>query len=105
MYLNKWFTYFYLGHRTSRYLLWIMHIFLLVSNSMLVMCSWLYILSLAVQLFVYMLSLLKIAFKLENKIVNMAYYYCVTVIAQIVGVYNVLTGKAKPFWEKAESTR
>ena len=35
----------------------------------------------------------------------MVYYYCMTVFAQIVGVKNIITGKAKPFWEKAESTR
>lgn len=28
-----------------------------------------------------------------------------TVIAQWHGVYNIITGKAKPTWAKAESTR
>jgi len=28
-----------------------------------------------------------------------------TIVAQLYGAINQLTGKSKPFWEKAESTR
>jgi hypothetical protein len=52
-----------------------------------------------------LLALLKVVSKIENKLINLVYYYTVTIIAQWVGVYNILTGKAKPFWEKAETTR
>ena len=57
------------------------------------------------QVLFYLLALLKAISKIDNKFINLIYYYTVTIIAQWVGVYNILTGKAKPFWEKAETTR
>lgn len=101
----KWFSYFYFGHRTCRYLLWISHLILLISNAFLISESWLYATVFAVQTLFYLLALFKVITKSNNKYLTLIYYYCVTVIAQWVGVYNILTGKAKPFWEKAESTR
>lgn len=101
----KWFTYFYLGHRTCRYLLWIMHIACLITNIMLFGQNYIYDIALVIQCSVYILSLLKLIFKIDNRIFNIPYYYCMTILAQCIGVYNILTGKAKPFWEKAESTR
>jgi hypothetical protein len=58
-----------------------------------------------VQVLFYFLALYKIASKTSNKYITMIYYYSITILAQWVGVYRILTGKAKPFWEKAESTR
>lgn len=101
----KWFTYFYLGHRTCRYLLWIMHIMLLVSNVLLLKQNNLYLISVIMQLVIYLLAIVKQLFNINNKLINMIHYYCMTIVAQIIGVKNVLTGKARPFWEKAESTR
>ncbi|AKG05671.1 glycosyl transferase [Salimicrobium jeotgali] len=102
---NGWFSYFYFGHRTCRYSLWLAHFTLLLSNVYLVTDSWFYFVTLVGQVFFYLIALLKITFKIDNKYISMIYYYCVTLAAQWVGVYNMLTGKAKPFWEKAESTR
>ncbi|MEK5026362.1 glycosyltransferase family 2 protein [Paenibacillus sp. FSL M7-1046] len=101
----KWFTYFYLGHRTCRYLLWISHLIVLVTNILLVQSSIFYMLTLAGQIIFYLLALLKLYMKLNIRYLNMIYYYTVTIAAQWVGVYRVLSGKSKPFWEKAESTR
>ncbi|KAA0565839.1 glycosyltransferase family 2 protein [Bacillus sp. CH30_1T] len=101
----KWFSYFYFGHRTCRYLLWIAHFIALLSNLFLISSSWFYALTFAGQVLFYLLALLKMVTKTNNKYMTLIYYYCVTVIAQWVGVYNILMGKAKPFWEKAESTR
>ncbi|QPC47650.1 glycosyltransferase [Mangrovibacillus cuniculi] len=101
----KWFSYFYFGHRTCRYLLWISHLVLLISNVFLLNDSWFYIVAFVGQLLFYSLAIIKIFSKTNNKYVTMIYYYCATVIAQWVGVYNIVSGKAKPFWEKAESTR
>jgi len=101
----KWFSYFYFGHRTCRYLLWIAHLILLISSAVLVTESWFYILAFIGQIFFYALAIIKGLTKINNKYLTLIYYYCVTVIAQWVGVYNILTGRAKPFWEKAESTR
>ena len=101
----KWFSYFYFGHRTCRYLLWISHLMLLISNAFLITKSWFYLITFAGQILFYLLALVKFITKTKNKYLTLIFYYCVTVLAQWVGVYNILTGKAKPFWEKAESTR
>lgn len=102
---NKWFTYFYFGHRTCRYLLWLSHLMVFITNALLISNHWLYLITFVVQLIFYILALIKLITKSHNKYLLLIYYYCVTLIAQWVGVYKMLTGKAKPFWEKAESTR
>lgn len=101
----KWFSYFYFGHRTCRYLLWISHLVVLISNALLIPDSWFYAVTFAGQLLFYLLALVRAITKTDNKYLTLIYYYTVTIVAQWVGVYNILTGKAKPFWEKAESTR
>lgn len=101
----KWFSYFYFGHRTCRYLLWISHLLILVSSALLFQESWFYSLAFIGQVLFYMLSVISMTSHLKNKILTMIYYYTVTIIAQWVGVYRIATGQAKPFWEKAESTR
>lgn len=102
----KWFSYFYFGHRSCRYMLWSSHILLLISNILL--CgnnNTFYVSTLIGQIIIYLLAILKGLTKIDNKILNISYYYCATIIAQTIGVYNTITGKTKPFWEKAESTR
>ncbi|WP_158735760.1 glycosyltransferase family 2 protein [Alteribacillus sp. YIM 98480] len=101
----KWFSYFYFGHRTCRYLLWISHFLVLISNCLLISESWFYLMAFVGQVMFYLLALVRAIIKTNNKYLTLIYYYCVTISAQWVGVYNILTGKAKPFWEKAESTR
>ncbi|MFF2459538.1 glycosyltransferase family 2 protein [Peribacillus simplex] len=101
----KWFSYFYFGHRTCRYLLWISHLTVFISNALLVPESWFYAMTFAGQVLFYLLAMVRAVTKTNNKYLTLIYYYCVTIIAQWFGVYNILTGKAKPFWQKAESTR
>lgn len=101
----RWYSYFYFGHRTCRYLLWIAHISLLVSNIFLIRRLWVYDITFLAQILFYILALMGSISKIDNKLMNLVYYYTVTVLAQWVGAYNMLMGKAKPFWEKAESTR
>lgn len=101
----KWFSYFYFGHRTCRYMLWVAHLILFVSNLLIFSDSLLYAGVLMGQIIFYTLGLVKVITGSKNKYLNLIYYYCVTLAAQWVGVYRVITGKAKPFWEKAESTR
>lgn len=101
----RWFTFFYLGHRTSRYLLWILHFILLFVNVLLLFESWFFILTFIGQLLVFLLAFIRHFTKTKNKLLTMIYYYMITVVAQWVGVYNIITGKTKPFWEKADSTR
>lgn len=101
----RWFTYFYLGHRTCRYLLWFCHIMLFFSNLLLLKQGILFQILFIGQIIFYLIAILKKAFSINNKIFNLVYYYCLTILAQIKGVFNILTGRTKPFWEKAESTR
>lgn len=101
----KWFTYFYFGHRTCRYLLWISHGIIFITSGILSYESNIYTVLFIGQVAFYLLAGLKIVLKTNNKILTLIYYYTVTIAAQWVGVYRVLSGKAKPFWEKAESTR
>lgn len=101
----KWFSYFYFGHRTCRYLLWISHLVLFLSNAFLIQEALFYKVIFIGQMLFYLLALVKFLTKSTNKYLTLPYYYCVTLLAQWVGVYNIITGKAKPFWEKADSTR
>ncbi|MRI84620.1 glycosyltransferase [Aerococcaceae bacterium WS4759] len=101
----KWFSYFYFGHRTCRYMLWIMHIILLISNVLLVKSSVIYWFYLMLQIIFYSSVLLKLIFKIDNKILNLAYHYAMTLTAQFVGAIRLLSGKSKATWDKAETTR
>lgn len=102
---HKWFTYFYFGHRTCRYLLWISHLVVFVTNAFLTGDSLFYASVFAGQVLFYLLGIIKALTKSNNKPLTLIYYYCVTIGAQWVGVFNIMTGRAKPFWEKAETTR
>lgn len=101
----RWFSYFYFGHRTCRYLLWIAHFNFLTASVMLASEMWVYRLAFISQTVFYIIAFLTGLLKIKNKYFTMIYYYTITIIAQWVGVYRSLTGKSKPFWEKAESTR
>ena len=101
----RWFTYFYIGHRYSRDILWLAHIVLLVSNILLALNNIYFSFILAGHVLVYIIALFQHIFKTKFKTFNFIYYYNITVFAQYVGVFNQLTGKSKPFWDKAESTR
>lgn len=101
-----WFCFFYFGHRTCRYLLWLMHLLLFISTGVLSYGSyrfWFVIFML--QVVFYIVALIVIKTKLKNPLLRFVGYYGMTVFAQLNGIWNILTGKAKPVWEKAESTR
>ncbi|MEC0132119.1 glycosyltransferase family 2 protein [Paenibacillus odorifer] len=101
----KWFSYFYFGHRTCRYLLWCSHLIVFLTNALLIPSSTFFVVTFGGQILFYLLALIKAVTKTNNKLSTLIYYYCVTILAQWVGVYKILTGKSKPFWEKAETTR
>lgn len=102
----KWFSYFYFGHRTCRYSLWFMHMIALLANVPLAICGdWFWQIMLIMQLLFYLTAIVGWLTKSDNKIMKIVFYYCMTVVAQWKGVINVITGKSKPVWEKAESTR
>lgn len=100
-----WFSFFYFGHRTCRYLLWLMHLLVFVSNIPLIRVGTLWQILFVLQVLFYALAILGWKTKTDFRLIKIIYYYCMTVAAQWRGVINILTGKAKPVWEKAESTR
>ena len=101
-----WFSIFYFGHRTCRYLLWAAHLLLLASSLGLALCGisafWAVT---GFQVLFFMLAGIGLKLKANNIVLRMTSYYGMTVFAQIHAVFNILSGKAKPIWEKAESTR
>lgn len=100
-----WYSYFYFGHRTCRYTLWIAHFIVLLCSILLMRYSWLYLVAFAGQVLFYGLAGIKAIFKINNSAIGMVYYYTITIVAQWVAVFRQITGKSKPVWEKAESTR
>lgn len=103
IYKYRWFPYFYFGHRTCRYLLWISHLILFISNIFL-LNSWFFMFTFVSQIIFYILALIGWITN-SNRFLKLIFYYCMTIIAQWVGVYKILIGQSKPFWEKAQSTR
>lgn len=101
----KWFSFFYFGHRTCRYLLWASHIVLLFSSGYLALFNKFFIILFVFQVIFYIIGILAFYVNFNSRIINVIHYYCVTIWAQVIGVYRILTGQVKPFWEKAESTR
>lgn len=102
---HGWFSYFYFSHRTLRYSLFILHICLFICNLLLIRVNYLYTIIFILQVFFYFLALIESIFKTNKIFFAYPYYYTMTLAAQLVGAKNQITGKSKPFWEKAESTR
>jgi len=98
-----WYTYVYLGHKTARSNLGIAHIVLLVTNIIISINNIYFIPILFLHILFYLFALT--GRKIKFILFRLPYYYALTIYAQIVGIYNGITGKSKPFWEKAESTR
>ncbi len=102
---HGWFSFFYFGHRTCRRLLWISHAVVYLCSLALAAKSLFFKAVCAGQTLFYLLALLALKTKSRNKLLKMMGYYTMTIGAQWVGVYNCLTGKSRPTWDKAESTR
>lgn len=102
----RWFALFYFGHRTCRYSLWWAHILLLLSAGILAVEGYIFGTVMTIlQLIFWCLAIIANVKHSHNRILHLIGYYGMTVFAQFVGVINILTGKAKPVWQKAESTR
>lgn len=101
----KWFTVFWFGHRTCRYLLWIAHLLLLLLSGALAPTNVFWLVTFVGQIFFYLIVVIGILTKSNNKYVKLIAYYGMTIASQWHGAYNIVTGKAKPTWAKAESTR
>lgn len=103
---HRWFSLFYFGHRTCRYLLWLAHTLLFATT----VGIWIYGYSIGFyfsifQIVFFVISFISLFVNVKMPVIRMIGYYGMTVFAQIHAVFNIVTGKAKPVWEKAESTR
>lgn len=101
----RWFTVFFLGHRTCRYLLWAAHGLVLVTNVLLLPRGPWFIVTLAGQALFYLLSLLQQWLKTDSAPLRMCHYYTMTVLAEWVGAWKSITGRSRAVWDKAASTR
>lgn len=104
---NGWFTIFYLGHRSFRYLLWLFHIIAIVTNLFLVVKyqKFFYIVLLSLQGIFWINTFVGLKHKPKKRLLTISAYYGMTILAQIKGVFNCVTGRSKAVWDKAESTR
>lgn len=103
----RWFSFFYFGHRTCRYLLWLDHLAFFISTIVFTFVAS-YIVGgilIGAQVVFTLLGVVSIKHHIKNKIIRLIGYYSMTVLAQFVGAAKQLLGKSKPVWEKAESTR
>lgn len=101
----KWFTLFYVSHRTFRYLLWLAHLLVLLSSLYLSSHSYIYFYIFIFQILFFGIGLFNLKFRLDNKFVNLITYYLMTIIAQLIGVIKTVRGENTPTWEKAATTR
>lgn len=99
------FTLFYFSHRSLRNNLYLMHLIAFLLNLFLAAStkSIIFILLFLIQLTIYLISFL--GCQSENRYIKFVSYYVMTIFAQLIGAVKEISGKSKPFWEKAESTR
>ena len=95
----KWFSCFYFGHKSCRFLLWIAHLFVLISNILLACQHWFYTVMLCLQAMFFLSAITASLFNINQRYLNLITHYCIAVLAQWVAVIKILTGKSKPFWE------
>lgn len=102
----KWFSIFYFGHRTSRYTLWLWHALAFIASFVLACMGEKFgMVAVIGQVIGIVFTICQLKHSSKNKLIRLIGYYGMTVFAQYVAIYRIITGKAKPVWEKAESTR
>lgn len=104
-FIYGWFSYFYFFHRACRRTLFILHLVMFFSNLALLGTGIIYNYMFAVQCLFILLAVIKNITGSKSRFMHYPYYYLMTLTAQLLGTYNSMTGRSKPFWEKAESTR
>jgi len=91
------------SHKILRWLIGFFLIFVFLANIFL-FPRFLYSILLFLQIIFYLLAILGYFWdkkrKKLNKIINLAYYFCVVNLAALFGVINAILNKQKPTWEK-----
>lgn len=100
-----WFSFFHFNHKTLRFLQAFNHIVLFIANLALLNEGVFYRGFFLAQVVFYVLAGIGKFTASSNKVFYFPYYYTMMMLAQLKGAYNEATGKSKPTWEKAETTR
>lgn len=102
----KWFSVFFFGHRFCRYSLWWCHLLALASSIVLsCYCDIFGFVTTGLQGLAILIAILSLILQPKNLLFRMTGYYFMTLTAQYIGVFNILAGRAKPFWKSVNSTR
>lgn len=100
-----WFSFFHFNHKTLRFLQAFNHIVLFIANLGLLNQGVFYRVFFLGQVGFFTLAAIGKLTESKAKIFYFPRYYTMMMLAQIKGVINEATGKSKPTWEKAETTR
>lgn len=100
-----WFSFFHFNHKTLRFLQAFNHIVLFIANLALLNQGIFYRLFFLGQVAFFTLAAIGKLTESKTKIFYFPRYYTMMMLAQIKGAINEATGKSKPTWEKAETTR
>ena len=100
-----WFSFFHFNHKTLRFLQAFNHIVLFIANLALLNEGVFYRGVFIAQVAFYVLAGIGKFTASSSKVFYFPYYYTMMMLAQLKGAYNEATGKSKPTWEKAETTR
>ncbi len=103
----KWFSVFFFGHRTCRYLLWFNHLVFFITSIVLTAIGY-YVAGgvlVGLQVIFITLGIISIKHKVPTKPLRLIGFYSMTVLSQLVAAFKQMIGKSKPVWDKAESTR
>lgn len=92
-------------HRTIRYLLPFLHIFVFISNCFLLKRGLFFDIVFVLQIAFIFLSLLGSILGSRNKILFFMFYYLFFLATMLVGFWKYLRGEVKPYWEIAGSAR
>jgi len=93
------------SHRIIRYTLPLWHVLLFISSAFLIREDIIFNLFFHLQVLFIIFSLLGYFFGKKIKILNLFLYYTVFILSMIVGFVNFVTGRVKPYWEVAKTTR
>lgn len=93
------------SHRTIRYMLPLLHIILLLSSAFLFGKGTFFSVVFASQIFLLLLASVPLFLKPKTKSLMLPYYYLLFLASMVLGFFDSITGKIKPYWEIAGTTR
>lgn len=93
------------SHRTIRYMLPFLHFLLLVSAVLLFPYGIIFQLTTYLHVLFLLLATLGYFIKKKIKVFFMPYYYIIFLKSMLLGFFDFINGKIKPYWDSVETTR